>query len=262
MSEDFSGAVDAVTLWARSQDVEMEAIERVISGLSSSAVGALDGFAEGQKPTYGIPGLRSKPFWSGDEMPWWDDVRQKVARIWREYSERASATSRRAGGDLRRQTNSLWAKGNWSTVQLVHRSVRQPATAKFPETMQALGLSPGGDSCGMSFFSTLRAGTAIRPHTGYTNAHLRCHLVLKEAPEARFRVGRQWVPWREGDLIVFDDTFEHEAVADPNRDRVVLLFDVWHPDLTPIEQKAYQASADHLRKVNARNTFVENFASS
>jgi aspartate beta-hydroxylase len=33
--------------------------------------------------------------------------------------------------------------------------------------------------------------------------------------------------------VVFDDSFEHEAFNnDPHRARLVLIFDIWHPDLS------------------------------
>jgi aspartyl/asparaginyl beta-hydroxylase (cupin superfamily) len=40
---------------------------------------------------------------------------------------------------------------------------------------------------------------------------------------------------------VFDDTIEHEAMNPTDELRVVFIFDVWHPDLSPIEQEAIAA---------------------
>ena len=39
-----------------------------------------------------------------------------------------------------------------------------------------------------------------------------------------------------GQAWVFDDTIEHEAWNDSDKLRVVLIFDVWHPHLTPPER--------------------------
>ena len=39
-----------------------------------------------------------------------------------------------------------------------------------------------------------------------------------------------------GEAWVFDDTIEHEARNDSDKLRVVLIFDVWHPHLTPAER--------------------------
>jgi aspartyl/asparaginyl beta-hydroxylase (cupin superfamily) len=53
-----------------------------------------------------------------------------------------------------------------------------------------------------------------------------------------FRVGAETRSWRRGEAFVFDDTIEHEA-ANPSADlRVVLIFDVWHPDLSGAEREA------------------------
>jgi len=50
------------------------------------------------------------------------------------------------------------------------------------------------------------------------------------------RAGTEIRPWREGRAVVFDDSFEHEVWNDTDRTRAVLLFDVWHPDLTDVEK--------------------------
>jgi aspartyl/asparaginyl beta-hydroxylase (cupin superfamily) len=62
------------------------------------------------------------------------------------------------------------------------------------------------------------------------------HLPLIVPENCGFRVGndtRQWVP---GKAWVFDDTIEHEAWNDSDKLRVVLIFDIWHPHLTPPER--------------------------
>ena len=85
-------------------------------------------------------------------------------------------------------------------------------------------------------FSLLKPRTRIPPHTGVTNVRLVTHLPLIIPESCRFRVGndtREWVP---GTAWVFDDTIEHEAVNDSDKLRVVLIFDVWHPHLTPPER--------------------------
>jgi aspartate beta-hydroxylase len=37
---------------------------------------------------------------------------------------------------------------------------------------------------------------------------------------------------------VFDDSFEHEAWNEGAGERIVLIVDIWHPDLTPSERWA------------------------
>ena len=90
-------------------------------------------------------------------------------------------------------------------------------------------------------FSLLRAGARILPHTGMFNTRLVCHLPLIVPEGCRFRVGNEVRTWEPGKLMVFDDTIEHEAWNDSDRDRVVLIFDVWRPDLTAQEREELAA---------------------
>jgi aspartate beta-hydroxylase len=46
------------------------------------------------------------------------------------------------------------------------------------------------------------------------------------------RVSSEVVSWQEGKCLVFDDSFEHEVWNKSDCERVVLLIQFWHPDLT------------------------------
>ena len=46
---------------------------------------------------------------------------------------------------------------------------------------------------------------------------------------------------------MFDDTIEHEAWNDSDKLRVVLLFDIWHPDLSEAERTMITALASAMR---------------
>ena len=46
------------------------------------------------------------------------------------------------------------------------------------------------------------------------------------------RVGIESRPWAEGKATVFDDSFEHEVWHRGAGPRVVLIVDVWHPQLS------------------------------
>jgi len=37
--------------------------------------------------------------------------------------------------------------------------------------------------------------------------------------------------WKEGKLLIFDDSYEHEVWNNTPYDRVVLLINFWHPTL-------------------------------
>ena len=97
-------------------------------------------------------------------------------------------------------------------------------------------------------FSLLRPGTRIRPHHGFTNARLICHLPLIVPGECALRVGNQIHPWREGELVVFDDSMEHEAWNLSKELRVVLLFDIWRPELTDAERVMVAATLEAVSR--------------
>ncbi|XP_056290758.1 aspartyl/asparaginyl beta-hydroxylase-like [Pseudoliparis swirei] len=79
----------------------------------------------------------------------------------------------------------------------------------------------------------MQPGTHVWPHTGPTNCRLRIHLGLVVPPEGcRIRVTNQTRRWEEGRVLVFDDSFEHEVWQDASSFRLILIVDVWHPELT------------------------------
>jgi aspartate beta-hydroxylase len=50
-------------------------------------------------------------------------------------------------------------------------------------------------------------------------------------------VGNEVRSYRDGQAWVFDDTIEHEAFNDSDETRIILLFDVWNPRLSPWERE-------------------------
>ena len=85
-------------------------------------------------------------------------------------------------------------------------------------------------------YSVMQPGVHVWPHCGPTNCRIRAHLglVIPEGP--RIRVADDSRTWSLGEWIVFDDSFEHEVWHDGPSFRLVLILDIWHPDLT-VRQK-------------------------
>jgi tetratricopeptide (TPR) repeat protein len=121
---------------------------------------------------------------------------------------------------------------------------------------------------GLMYVSKTNPGTHIKPHLGPTNVRLRCHLGIKiPAGDCGLRAGDQRLRWEEGRCIVFDDHLEHESWNFTAEPRIVLIIDLWHPDLTPPEialleglhrYAAYQAVS--LNRYWARNAAARNKA--
>jgi len=93
-------------------------------------------------------------------------------------------------------------------------------------------------------FSSLKPGTHIVPHVGYSNGVLRCHLGLFVADGCALRVKTQTRSWQEGKCLIFDDTVEHEAWNYSDANRIVLLIDFKNPDATGNDQSQVIYSAE------------------
>ncbi len=122
------------------------------------------------------------------------------------------------------------ARGDaWKTFMLFGYGYKAQANcAACPHTTRLVTSVPGMKT---AFFSILGPGTHIPPHRGPYKGLLRYHLGLKvPAPEqCGIRVAARRLAWREGESLLFDDTYEHEAWNHSDQDRVVLFLDVLRP---------------------------------
>lgn len=50
------------------------------------------------------------------------------------------------------------------------------------------------------------------------------------------KVGDETQTWEEGKLTTLDTSFEHSTVNPTDSERVVLIIDFWHPELTQAER--------------------------
>jgi len=136
-----------------------------------------------------------------------------------------------------RQWKELNNSRQWTAVHLLQNGHRVEANARHcPRTLELLADLPQPQVPNASpnaMFSLLAPRTRIPPHTGVANTRLVCHLPLIVPPGCGFRVGATQIEWTPGEAFVFDDTIEHEAWNDSNELRVVLIFDLWPPALTP-----------------------------
>jgi len=97
-----------------------------------------------------------------------------------------------------------------------------------PQTASIINKIPGLISCD---FSRLKKQTHILPHKGYSKMILRCHLplIIPNREACGIKVGEETKYWEEGKLLIFDDSYEHEAWNTGDKDRFVLMFDIPNP---------------------------------
>ena len=193
------------------------------------------------------PFLPADEYFDRDHFPWLEtleaatrDIREELAAILGDrdpglepYVEQPSGVPENKWSPLDRSLDwgalHLWRDGKRNADVCA----RAPKTAALAETLPLCRI-PGRAPA--VFFSILKAGKHIPPHTGVTNVRSIVHLPLIVPDGCTFRVGGETRPWVEGEAFVFDDTIEHEAINPTDRDRAVLIFDVWNPWLSEAEQ--------------------------
>lgn len=136
------------------------------------------------------------------------------------------------------ETENLHVGGDWTELRLKSSGYGfTKHTQYFEKTMTHIR------QCGQDFtsikFSAIQPGTHIRTHTGPSNERLRLHLTLLHSGGAKIRVGEDWHTWEEGKMIMFDDSWEHEVIHSGTKIRVVLIMDIWHPELPPEKRIAH-----------------------
>jgi aspartate beta-hydroxylase len=139
----------------------------------------------------------------------------------------------------------LWRDGE---PQLEHQRQCPRTTA----ALAAVNMADIGGLCPNAMFSALAPHTHIPPHHGETNARLVVHLPLVVPDHCRYRVGFEQRQWTVGEVLIFDDSIEHEARNDSDELRVVLIFDIWNPLLSPAERDMVRAVSAATREFNGR----------
>ena len=111
---------------------------------------------------------------------------------------------------------------------------RCPTTA---DIMEELPLTKINGFSPSVLFSKLAPGARIEPHTGLVNTRLICHLPLIVPADCGLRVGNESRTAVRGSAWAFDDSIQHEAWNQSQQPRVILLFDVWRPELDESERR-------------------------
>jgi aspartyl/asparaginyl beta-hydroxylase (cupin superfamily) len=169
-----------------------------------------------------------------------DDIREELKQVLSQDTSFAPYVEAEANRPFF-DTHGMLGNPNWSAFYLWKNG--EPVAenlARCPKTMEALSQAPLCRIPGRTpsiLFSLLRPGAHIPPHHGFMNARYICHLPLIVPDGCAMRVGSQTREWTQGRACVFDDSIEHEAWnRNPDHLRVVLIFDVWRPELTEAER--------------------------
>lgn len=234
-----------------------------------------------------VPGLRSLPFWTNanGQVAYQDPqvseivqhLQHNVATIREEY-QRVSptlpsdydATTQKstvsAGTEHVDDTHGSLHTGSWDWHSyLLHGQVQPTFCEQFPITTKIIqSIGPNlftHNPFGFCFFSKLSANSSIRAHASPINFRLRIHLPLivpqstttssttssTEDHPIGIRVGPTIQSWIQNQAMVLDDSYNHQVWNNTNDERVVLLVDIWHPDVRPREREEIVRMFQHAK---------------
>lgn len=217
-----------------------------------------------------IPELRAKPFWDINEhkyeFPWVLNLENKFQVIKDEFMSLVGHSAlfqpyRSPKSDDSKASDHIGEiatdAGAWNVCYLyLHGLDFDKNLQKLPILTQAL--SEIQRPYHHAFLSALVPGTKITPHYGPTNKKLRCHFPIlipdslhddsnssndnnsrntDSKSSSKLYAGDEERELKEGKCVIFDDSFIHSSCNEGKTPRVVLIFDVWHPDLTQEEIK-------------------------
>ncbi|MGQ0588429.1 MAG: aspartyl/asparaginyl beta-hydroxylase domain-containing protein [Sphingosinicella sp.] len=199
-----------------------------------------------QQPSmFYFPGLPQRQFYERGEFDWLpavegafpamrEELRAVIADE-REFDPYVAATPGRPAPN-----NQLLNDPSWGAWYLWQNGAPVAGHAeRCPATMAALEGAPIPVIKGrspMALYSLLKPGTHIAPHHGMLNTRLICHVPLIAPEGCALRVGGETREWREGEALIFDDSFEHEAWNRATSTRIVLLFEIWRPEIGEAER--------------------------
>jgi hypothetical protein len=185
-----------------------------------------------QHPRMGFyPGLSARPWHDAAALPIVHALEQSFVDIRREITTLENAP-------FQDEIEEMTRIGSWEVFLFYERGkknlencFRCPVITQIIESHNTVRTLAG-----LMYASRTRPGTHIVPHQGPTNMRLRVHLGLSiPQGDCGLRVGNEIRHWEEGKCLVFDDHFEHESWNYTKEPRVVLILDIWHPELTDSE---------------------------
>jgi aspartate beta-hydroxylase len=215
-----------------------------------------------QRPSYiHLPKIEPRAFFDRSLFPWIPKLEAALPAI-RSELEAALASGEGLAPYVQidaadpMEWRELNHSAKWNSLHLMRggkwieaNRTRCPETSRVLET---LPLAHIGDHAPEALFSILQPGTHIPPHHGLGNYKLVLHLPLIVPEGCSIRVGNETRAWKEGECLVFDDSFQHEAWNRGSETRTVLIMDIWNPLLSEAEREGMVALVGAIKAFNDR----------
>mmetsp|Transcript_29520 Transcript_29520/g.43606 ORF Transcript_29520/g.43606 Transcript_29520/m.43606 type:complete len:315 (+) Transcript_29520:64-1008(+) len=218
-----------------------------------------------------MPGLRSLPVWTSydaksktNRIAYQDPSVNKIVQHLQAHVEEIRDEYLSASPSLdsdydetsrgeHSESSLHTGKWDWHSYLLQGR-VQPDFCLHFPNTTRILGELQQdifmGTPFGFCFFSKLTAQSTIQAHTSPINFRLRLHLplVVPSDGDIGIRVGPTQHKWTANQALVLDDSYEHEVWNNTNEDRILLLVDIWHPDVRMQEREEIINMFQHAKE--------------
>lgn len=177
---------------------------------------------------YGNP-----PVYNKDLFPWvthlednWLMIREELDRILPRQSELP------AFQDIVSDVKTITTDKGWkSFLFTAYGEKSEKNIQQCPETWRLVNTIPGLKT---AMFSIFEPEKHLAPHRGPYNGVLRLHLGLlvphhTSSNQLGIRVCSTTCQWHEGEALIFDDAYEHEAWNYTDQTRVILFIDFVKP---------------------------------
>ena len=176
--------------------------------------------------------------------PHWRDIRAEALSL-NESGRIAVATGYNDLG-----FNSFFRSG-WKRFYLKwYGEELASARAACPRTVELLSAIPSIK--GAMFASLPPEGKLVRHRDPYAGS-LRYHLglITPNSPDCYIEVDGQRYFWRDGEAVVFDETFIHHAANTTDHQRVILFCDIERPIRGPVLAAVNRWFAQHVMAASA-----------
>ncbi len=212
-----------------------------------------------QQPSmFYYPGLPQRTFYQRDEFAWSAAFEAGAEAMRDEYLALLAAGEPFApyvARSLERPApnNPLLEDLSWGAAYLWRDGSVTELGEQAPATITALadsGMPQIKRRSPMALYSRLRPGTHIAPHHGLLNTRLICHLPLVAPDGCELRVGQDTRAWCFGELLIFDDSIEHEAWNRGTSDRTILLFEIWRPEIPEADRAALATLFEAIDRID------------
>lgn len=173
----------------------------------------------------------------------WREIRDEALRLHEEGRIRA------ADGHVDAGFNSFFRRG-WRRFYLKWYGDPPPsARARCPRTVELLEAIPGVRA---AMFALLPPGGTLMAHRDPFAGSIRYHLGLVTPGSDACRIVVDGAPyaWRDGEAVLFDETYVHHAVNQTDQARIILFCDVERPMRWRAAGRLNRWLGDHLMRAS------------